>query len=173
MNLPPPPQQKQSRAERKTQARARERADVPPPPQRPSEQAEEQIAAQAQAQTKQEGMTRAEARSTVGRNGELNLKLQWLDVWVGNDKACRFVVTTAAGNTVEAVLEQKSYKKSYRGGATLQTDVVPIAPIGTSGSLLATDTTTGETLEQPWIWHSHGGGSQRQSLWALLKKLFT
>jgi len=172
MNLPPPPQQKQSRAERKTQARARERADAPPPPQRPSEQAEEQIAAQAQA--KQEGMTRAEARSTVGRNGELNLKVQWLDVWVGNDKACRFVVTTAAGNTVEAVLEQKSYKKSYRGGATLQTDVVPVAPIGTSGSLLATDTTTGETLEQPWTWHSlGGGGSQWQLLWALIKKLFT
>jgi hypothetical protein len=171
MNLPPPPQQKQSRAERKTQARARERANVPPPPQRPSQQAEEQIVTQAQA--KQEAMTMAGAKSTAGRNGELNLKVQWLDVWVGNDKACRFVVTTATGNSVEAVLEQKSYKKSYRGGATLLTDVVPIAPIGTSGSLLATDTTTSETLEQPWIWHSLGGGLQWQSLWALIKKLFT
>lgn len=168
MNLPPPLQQKQTRGAQKTQARSGERADTPPPPQR---RAEEQIVVQAQA--KSEGITLAEARWTVGRNGERNLKVQWLEVWVDGNKPCRFVVTTTAGNTLEATLEQTSYKKAYRAGAMLQTDIVPIAPIGTSGSLLVTDTTTGETLEQPWTWKSLGGGSRRQSLWEIIKRLFT
>jgi hypothetical protein len=168
MNLPPPPQQKQTRSAQKTQARAGERADTPPPLQR---HAEEQIVVQAQARS--EGITLAAAKSTAGRNGERNLKVQWLDVWVGGNKPCRFVVTTTTGNTLEATLEQISYKKVYRAGAMLQTDIVPIAPIGTCGSLLVTDTTTGEMLEQPWTWNSLGGGSQRQSLWERIKKLFT
>jgi len=30
---------------------------------------------------------------------------------------------------------------------------VPIAPIGTKVRILVTDVTTGETIEQSWVWH--------------------
>ena len=33
------------------------------------------------------------------------------------------------------------------------------------------DVTTGEALEQPWIWRARGGGMA--GLWELLKRLFT
>jgi hypothetical protein len=52
----------------------------------------------------------------------------------------------------------------------LETKVLPVAPIGTKGTIIARDTTTAEMLEQPFSWidiDSCGSG-----LWAMIKRLF-
>lgn len=113
-----------------------------------------------------------EARVTAGKDGARNISIQKIPVPLPNAVPCRFTVTTAAGNTLEVSLEQKSYRKSYQGTSSVQTDITPVAPIGTQGRLVARDLTTGETAEQPWIWHRLGAGGW-PGLWVMIKRLFT
>ena len=54
-------------------------------------------------------------------------------------------------------MQQQSYRRSYTGLGALRTQVCPNAPIGTPGKVVVRDTTTGEVVEQPWIWHLIGG----------------
>ena len=68
-------------------------------------------------------------------------------------------------------MEQKSYRKIYQGTSSVQTDITPVAPIGTKGKLTVRDLTTGETVEQPWTWRAVAGGWS--GLWELIKRLFT
>jgi hypothetical protein len=66
-------------------------------------------------------------------------------------------------------LEQLSYRRVHNGSGALTTQVIPVAPIGTKGKVVVRDTTTGETVEQPWTWHVSGQGSSR--LWQLIKNM--
>jgi len=112
-----------------------------------------------------------EAKVTEGKDGARNLRVQWIDVQLPNAQSCRFAITTTTGNGIEAVMEQKSYRRAYRGTSSLQTDIVSVAPIGTKGKLTVHDLTTGETLEQPWTWRVvRVDGAW---LWELLKRWFT
>lgn len=113
-------------------------------------------------------MALEEAQVAAGKDGARNIGIQWIDVHLPNGKACRFVVTTTAGNALEVIMEQKSYNKSYHGTSSVATGITPVAPHGTRGRLIVKDLATGETVEQPWIWRSGAGG-----LWELLKRLFT
>ena len=124
------------------------------------------------AKQKKSDMALEEAKVTAGTDGARNLKVQWIDMHLPHAKSCRFAITTAAGNAIEAVMEQKSYRQSYQGTASLQTGIVPVAPHGTPGKLTVRDLATGETLEQPWTWHA-GAGGLLSSLWQLLKHLLT
>ncbi|HEX5461352.1 MAG TPA: hypothetical protein VFX20_15415 [Steroidobacteraceae bacterium] len=112
-----------------------------------------------------------EAQVTAGKDGVCNIRVEKIPVPLPNAIPCRFAVTTAAGNVLEVSMEQQSYRKSYRGSSSVQTDITPVAPIGTKGKLIVRDLTTGETVEQPWTWHIIGGG--RSGLWELIKRLFT
>src|SRR5439155_19453531 len=38
-----------------------------------------------------------EAKRTEGKEAENNLSIEWIDVWVGNNRSCRFNVETASG----------------------------------------------------------------------------
>jgi hypothetical protein len=124
------------------------------------------------AKQKKSDMVCAEAKVTEGRDGARNLRVEWIDVRLPHANSCRFAVTTSEGNSVEAVIEQKNYRQSYHGTSTLQTGIIPVAPIGTKGKVTVRDLTTGETFERPWMWHVIGVGAQL-NLWALLKRLFT
>jgi hypothetical protein len=108
---------------------------------------------------------------TAGRTGERNIAIEkfWVDV-EGNLPA-GFAVTTRTGNGLEVTLEQGAYRKVYAGVGALQTGLTPVAPTGTTGRLIVLDTTTGETFEQPWTWHSLGGARSGAGLWRLLKRL--
>lgn len=117
-------------------------------------------------------MTLEDAQITVGKDGACNIAIQKIPVPLPNAIPCRFTVTTAAGNALEVSMEQKSYRKSYQGTSSVQTDVTPIAPIGTQGKLLVRDLTTGETAEQPWTWHRVGAGGW-SGIWQLIRRLFT
>jgi hypothetical protein len=108
------------------------------------------------------------AQVTAGKDGARNISIQWIDVHLPHAKPCRFVVSTTAGNALEVLVEQKSYRKSYQGTSSVQTEITPVAPHGTRGLLTAKDMTSGETVEQPWVWRNGAGG-----LWELLKRLFT
>lgn len=112
-----------------------------------------------------------EARVTAGKDGASNIRVEKIPVPLPNAIPCRFAVTTAAGNTLEVSMEQKSYHKSYQGTSSVQTDITPVAPIGTRGKLIVRDLTTGETVEQPWMWHVVAG--RGSGLWELIKRLFT
>lgn len=112
-----------------------------------------------------------EARSTAGKDGASSIQVRWIEVPLPHALPCRFAVTTATGNALEVSMEQLSYRKSYTGISSLQTDITPVAPNGTEGKLTVRDVTTGETLEQPWRWRARGGGLS--GLWELLKSLFT
>lgn len=107
---------------------------------------------------------------TEGRNGERNLSLLWIDVWIGNIKPCRFDVKTLPDHALEVVVEQAAYRRTYTGTGALSTQPVPVAPLGTKLSVRATDTVTGETMEQTGIWKDMGGGGLL-SLWSLIKRL--
>lgn len=120
------------------------------------------------ARQRQTDMAIAEATVTEGKSGARNIRVEWIRVSLPNGRPCKFAVTTAAGNALEVSMEQKSYRRAYQGTSSLQTDITPIAPHGTTGKLVVHDLTTGETLEQPWVWQSGLGG-----LWALIKRLFT
>lgn len=121
---------------------------------------------------KKSDMRLEEPRVAEGKNGARNLRVQWIDVQLPHAKSCKFAITTASGNAIEAVLEQKSYRQAYQNTSSLQTGIVPVAPDGTKGKLTVHDLTTGETFEQPWTWHS-GVVGLLSGLWALLKRLFS
>lgn len=164
-----PPQEQQRQARRQERAREESRSESAPPPQRLARE----TAAEAAAGTKQRqsDMGLEEAIVTAGKDGARNIAVRWIQVPLPNAVPCRFAVTTAAGNALEVSMEQKSYRKSYQGTTSVQTDITPVAPIGTKGLLTVHDLITGETLEQPWTWRSGVGGGS--GLWALLKRLFT
>ena len=109
-------------------------------------------------------------KATAGVAGEHNLSLEWINV----GRAARFNVKTVSANTLEVLTEQLAYKKTYSETGVVHTQVIPFAPIGTKGKLIARDTVTGETLEQPWTWVLLGGGGGRQGvfswLWDALKR---
>jgi hypothetical protein len=124
------------------------------------------------AKQKKSAMKIEEAKVTEGKDGARNLQVQWINVRLPNADSCRFAITTREGNAIEALMEQKSYRRSYQGTSSLQTDIVSVAPNGTTGKLTVRDLATGETFEQPWTWHA-GVGGLLSALWALLKHLFT
>jgi|SRR5215469_8599070 len=164
-----PLQEQQRRARLQERAKERSRSASTSQP-RTAEQASLQEAASTQ--QRQSGMALEEAQVTAGKDGARNIRVEWIDVQLPHAKPCRFVITTAPGNTLEVSMEQKSYRKSYQATTSLQTDITPVAPNGTTGKLTVRDLTTGETVEQPWIWRSGLGGAL-SGLWELLKRLFT
>ena len=163
-----PPQEQQQRARPQERAQEQPRS-ASTSQQRTSDQPALREAVSAQ--RRQSGMAVEEARVTAGKGGALNIRIEWIRVPLAHAIPCRFAITTAAGNALEVSMEQESYRKSYRGTSFLQTDITPVAPTGTRGMLTVRDLTTGETVEQPWIWRAGAGGLS--GLWALLKKLFT
>ncbi|HEX4269618.1 MAG TPA: hypothetical protein VHY36_17150 [Steroidobacteraceae bacterium] len=134
----------------------------------------DQIATQVpdSANRKRSAMKIEEARVTEGKDGVRNLQIQWIDVRLPNADSCRFAITTREGNAIEALMEQKNYRRSYQGTSSLQTDIVSVAPNGTQGKLTVRDLVTGETIERPWTWHA-GAGGLWAALWGLLKRLLT
>lgn len=167
--MPPPEQQRQARREER--AREEPRSGSEPPPQQQQAAGETAVKAATGKKQRQSGMGLEAAVVTAGKDGACNIRVEWISVSLPYALTCRFAVTTGAGNSLEASMEQKSYRRSYQGTSSLQTDLTPVAPIGTRGKLTVRDLTTGETLEQPWIWRIGAGGST--GLWELLKKLFT
>jgi hypothetical protein len=124
------------------------------------------------AEGKKSDMKLEEPRVTEGKHGARNLRVQWIDVHLPHAKSCKFAITTASGNAIEAVLEQKSYRQAYQSTSSLHTGIVPVAPHGTPGKLTVHDLATGETFEQPWTWHG-GVVGLLSALWQLLRRLFT
>jgi hypothetical protein len=115
------------------------------------------------------GLRMEEAVVTAGRAGENHITVEKFWVEVEGNLPAGFNVATLEGHGLEVVIEQRAYRRTYTGTGALRTGLTPVAPIGTRGKLLVTDTTTGETLEQPWTWYSRGGVS---GLWAVIKRLF-
>ena len=106
---------------------------------------------------------------TEGRNGEHHVSIQWIDVWIGDAKPCRFDVTTLPDHGLEVTVEQEAYRRVFTGTGTVSTLPVPIAPIGTKISVKVLDVVTGERVEQKGSWINMGG---RRSFWDALKRLF-
>lgn len=108
---------------------------------------------------------------TAGKNGESNITVEWYWTQIGNAFPCGWVIGTADGNNLEVTAYQLSYEKSYSGTTSLKTGLVPVVPIGTTGKVDVTDTTTGEKREIKFIWRGDVG--LLGMLWGLIKKLFT
>lgn len=180
-----PPQQRDPRPAEKAQQQA---PDPPQPRQaaaaQPAQQAEAQAAArpaapdisavsvpEVAAQASQQLAFKAgQTQVTLGRSGEHNLAVEWIDVNLVTYMSARFDVKTSPENALEIQIEQDAYKKTYRGNGSVSTTVLPGAPVGTIGKLTARDTTTGEMLEVPWTWYNMGGG-RGPGLLAILKRL--
>ncbi len=121
-------------------------------------------------QVKQEAKVISEV-STKGKNGESNITVEWYWAQIGNAFPCGWVIGTADGNNLEVTVHQLSYEKSYGGTKALKTGVVPVVPIGTTGNVDVTDTTSGEKREIKFVWRGNEGFLGM--LWGLIKKLFT
>ena len=112
----------------------------------------------------------AESVRAAGRAGERHINVQETDVPVGQSISCYFTVQTAPGNGLEVTIAQGSYSKTWRGSGGVVTGVIPVGPIGLRGKMTVRDTTSGETLEEPYQWYSlHGGGFD---FWGVIKRLF-
>jgi predicted ribosome quality control (RQC) complex YloA/Tae2 family protein len=158
----------QQRQQQRQQQQQRQREESRRAPSQPRTTGEITTEALDGAKQKQSDVALADAKVTEGKDGARNLRVQWIDVQLPNAQSCRFAITTTAGNGIEAVMEQKSYRRAYQGTSSLQTDIVSVAPIGTKGKLTVHDLTTGETFEQPWTWHTGARG-----FWELLLRWFT
>jgi hypothetical protein len=157
------PQQRPREAEQQRQAQSTQ-----PQSKAAAEQATE-VAQQAEA-GKQSAFKAGQATITLGRAGEHNLAIQWIDVDLVAYMSARFDIRTAPGNALEVQVEQNLYKKNYNGSGSISTTVLPGAPTGTTGKLTARDTATGEMLEVPWIWYNMGGRGG-PGLWETIKRL--
>lgn len=166
---PPPSQQQQQRPQQQQKSKAR---DTTKP-----RDAGEQIAKprqEEQADTQRQSTIEVQEETRVeGKGGAKNLATQWVDVWLPEGKPMYIIVTTLPDHDLQVSMEQRSWKKSYAAKGRVQTDVVPIAPIGTTGKLVAKDATTGEELTVNFHWHSMGGTSLFGLIVKLLKRLFT
>jgi hypothetical protein len=109
-----------------------------------------------------------EQKVTAGRNGERNIRIEWINVPVGIHISARFNITTQPGNELEVTMLQLEYRKVFNGQGTVSTTMVPVAPIGTPGKMIVRDVTSGEIVEQPWKWRSLG---RNLSLWGWIKEL--
>lgn len=169
MNTPPP-------ARGKTPPPAQQDRKSPPDASRPPPARQRQPTQPPPAAADPEQAIRAELEPAVvseGRNGEKNLRIEWIDVRLSSNwTSCRFDVYSLPGHRLEAQLEQLSYRKSLAGEGRLQTEVVPIAAHGTTGKLVVHDLDTGETLEQRWRWREWGGAGFLAWLFGVVKKLF-
>jgi len=127
-----------------------------------------------QADTQRQSTIEVQEETRVeGTGGAKNLATQWVDVWLPDGKPMYIIVTTLPDHDLQVSIEQKSWKKSYAAKGRVQTDVVPIAPIGTTGKLVAKDATTGEELTVNFHWYAMGGTSLFGLIVKLLKRLFT
>ena len=162
------PQEQQQRARPQERAREEPRREAPPQPRTADPPALQEGSS---AQKRQSDMGLEEAQVTAGKDGASNIRVERIPVPLPNAVPCRFAVTTTVGNALEVSMEQKSYRKSYQGTSSVQTDITPVAPVGTKGKLTVRDLTSGEMVEQPWTWHVRAGGWS--GLWGLFKRLFT
>ena len=117
------------------------------------------------------GMEMAPAVATAGKAGERNIRVEKFWVLVDGHYPCGFDVATLPGHSLEVEMIQLAYSKTYAGTGAVKTGVTPVAPIGTPGKMVARDLTTGETVEQPWVWHLVGGSGDGffSALWKALK----
>jgi hypothetical protein len=148
--------------------RPRERARTAPPQAAPAPDRPATQHAPAKQTRGQPGLQLDAAIVTVAVAApSVTLEKFWVEV--DGHYPCGFDVATRPGHGLEVVVEQLAYRKTYTGTGALKTAVVPVVPIGTKGRIIARDTTTGETVEQPWTWRlwRRGGG-----LWARIKRLF-
>jgi hypothetical protein len=88
----------------------------------------------------------------AGRAGERNLRVESVPVWVNGHRPSYEIVSSLEEHPLEVLVEQLSYRKHYQGRGRVQTQVIPVVPIGTPGRLLARDLQTGEELEVTWRW---------------------
>ena len=160
-----PPQDQQRRARPQERAKEQPRSASASQPRTADQTALQDTAS---AQQRQTDMAIEEATVTEGKNGARNIRVEWIRVSLPHAQPAKFAVTTAAGNSLEVSMEQQSYRRSYQGTSSLLTDITPVAAHGTRGKLIVHDLTTGETVEQPWMWRTRAGG-----LWELIKRLFT
>jgi hypothetical protein len=111
---------------------------------------------------------------SLGKAATRTLGIEWIPTPIpwpegGTAGSVRFKITSSGGASMEAQLQQLSYNRTESGQGSIMTSVVPAAPIGTRGKLVARDPATGETVEQPWVWVRLGGGGW--SLWDMIKRL--
>jgi hypothetical protein len=145
--------------------RPREQARTAPPP--PTFETAPPLQKEATRGRKQPGLEMDAVIVTVAVP-EPSVVIEWFWVELDGHLPAGFNVTTRPEHGLEVVMEQLAYRKVYTGTGSLKTGLTPIVPIGTKGRLVVRDTTTGETVEQPWTWRPLGGGG---GLWQLIKKL--
>lgn len=119
------------------------------------------------------GITTEEATVVEGAGGARNISYQWIDVWLPGGKPMYIIVNTLPDHELQVMIEQNSWKKNYVARGNIKTDVVPIAPIGTRGKLVAKDAATGEEHTVNFIWRQIVDQSLFAKFVAFIKSLFT
>jgi hypothetical protein len=161
---PPQEQQRQKQQDQKT-SRAKDRPET--------NQRNEELRESATKTESQVGIVTEETVVVEGAGGAKNLTTQWVDVWLPGGKPMYIIVGTLPSNDLQVSIEQRSWKKTYAAKGRVQTDIVPIAPIGTTGKLTARDATTGEEVTINFSWGPISGPSLLARLIKLVKGLFT
>lgn len=168
----PPGQQSRGRKQDKqrqqaqNESRAKERRRTP---KRTRPQPSQEIG---QPDKQQQAGTEIVSETVVeGADGACNIEIEHVNVPVGNDQPSYEVVTTLPDNQLQVEYRQLNWVKTYTGVGQVQTDVCPIAPIGTELICTAKDLTTGEEVVRTYKWHSLGSALMSW-LWKWLKRLF-
>lgn len=178
MSQPPlPPQQQQRPPAQDRAAPPQDRAKGESQSRKtPTSRARDQSIAEPEQEVRTDatpGLESVEVTVVAGKTGEKNLAHQWVDVWLPGGKPMYIIVTTRPEHELQVMIEQRSWKKNYTARGRVQTDVTPIAPVGTTGKLIAKDLATGEELTVSFVWHWLVGPSLFARLVKLVKRLFT
>jgi hypothetical protein len=87
---------------------------------------------------------------------DASLGLVWQPVQIESNRSCSCLVTAPAGHSLTVRVEQPPYDRTLQGTGQVNFALVPPAPIGTKGRLIARDETSGGLAEYTWEWREIG-----------------
>ena len=85
-----------------------------------------------------------------------SLAFEWKQVKLGSNQSWGFTVSSNGVDSLSAVLDQGTYRKSLQGTGSLNVAIIPPAANGTHGCLTVTSAATGATARFTWQWQSAG-----------------
>src|SRR5512146_618654 len=77
---------------------------------------------------------------------------EWKSRAIGSNHTWGCVVSAAEGEAISVRVAQLPYDRTLRGVGAVEVIAIPVAPVGTRGTLMARNESTGAVAEFNWTW---------------------
>ena len=91
--------------------------------------------------------------------GDGSIGVAWRPIQLGPAQSYGCTVTGASNGALAVTIEQGAYQKTSSGTGSVDIAAIPVAAIGTSGRLVASDRATGASVRFEWQWRSDTGAA--------------